>query len=597
MAIPMLLIALLVGWMIVIHRVIPAPPLVISEETTRITGPLTAEGHIDFFRALELRISSPELATDDNGYRVFVRLFGDFGGSYHGISDEDREFYRLQLYEKLGLDPDVPPTLLIPEDAGIVVMNYYRAKGEDRSWRSVIRDRNYWTLEDYPMLADWVNEIDAPLDAIAEAIRKPVFLFPLLQDRASVESGIPQNQFAIVLPELQFRHVVRIFQERAFYRIGQGNIDGAIDDKLTVIRLGRHMAHGGAILRYLVSIGIEGMGRAIPVGAHPEHPLTEQQIRRILDGLDTLPPLPPFTDAIEWERYWALSFVQNSYIAIAQGNMSLSKGFEMLSDPGHHHDANWLAIGASPHSFDWNTIYRRINEVYDAAQQPSPRTEYAAILNEIEAASGWQAFRLLIPGSKSTLLANMIIPLVAPEVDAFEAAIHRAKCNENLQRLALAILLYELEHGTMPGADWATQIDVPAQYFSCPRNPSPEGYTTYALVQYGDTTSGHAIGSLLLIELAEPVPFAEAVITVDEVFTLPGSRTVEIVERECCGRTFMTERVTVVESQLTAHTGGANTAHRSGAVRFLSQTVSEEELLRLLGRAGEQGNEKQGNEE
>jgi len=52
------------------------PALVISEETTRITGPLTADGQINFFKALEQWASPPELATDDNGFRVFVRLFG-----------------------------------------------------------------------------------------------------------------------------------------------------------------------------------------------------------------------------------------------------------------------------------------------------------------------------------------------------------------------------------------------------------------------------------------------------------------------------------------------------------------------------------------
>jgi len=143
----------------------------------------------------------------------------------------------------------------------------------------------------------------------------------------------------------------------------------------------------------------------------------------------------------------------------------------------------------------------------------------------------------------------------------------------------------------MPGENWAEQIqkylgDNPAQYFSCPVNPSPQGFTTYVMVQYDDT----AIGSLMLIELPEPVPLVEAVITVDEVLALPGSRTVETIERECCGRTFTVERVTVIESRLTAHIGilardtGANTVHRNGAVRFMLQTIAKEELLRLLGR-------------
>jgi len=102
-ATPAIAVALLVGWVVLIHRIIPAPALVISEETTRITGPLTADGRVDFFRALEQRVSPPELATDENGFRVFVRLFGDVG--YEG-EPEEREFYRLQLYEKLLIMPE-----------------------------------------------------------------------------------------------------------------------------------------------------------------------------------------------------------------------------------------------------------------------------------------------------------------------------------------------------------------------------------------------------------------------------------------------------------------------------------------------------------
>jgi len=48
--------------------------------------------------------------TNDNGFRMFVQLFGNVGET------ADSEFYRLQKYEKLGLDPHVPPTLTLPPE-------------------------------------------------------------------------------------------------------------------------------------------------------------------------------------------------------------------------------------------------------------------------------------------------------------------------------------------------------------------------------------------------------------------------------------------------------------------------------------------------
>jgi hypothetical protein len=50
----------------------------------------------------------------------------------------------------------------------------------------------------------------------------------------------------------------------------------------------------------------------------------------------------------------------------------------------------------------------------------------------------------------------------------------------------------------------------------------------------------------------------------------------------------MKEGVVSGTSRLNAHNGGANTAYRSGAVRFMSQTIAKEELLRLLGREEEE---------
>ena len=92
--------------------------MVISKETTRITAPLTADGYIDFLKALEEHSYPPELATDDNGFRVFVRLFGNVGETAHS------EFYRLQKYEKLGSVTDLLNEVFISEVAHIYCESY-----------------------------------------------------------------------------------------------------------------------------------------------------------------------------------------------------------------------------------------------------------------------------------------------------------------------------------------------------------------------------------------------------------------------------------------------------------------------------------------
>ena len=530
-AAPPLLFVLLVVW-VVIPVLLPNPPLVISEETTRVTGPLTNKGYIDFFKALEERYYPPELTTDENGFRIFVRQFGD-GGYSHDVTPEDREFYRRQVYEKLELNLDVPPTMTLLLPPGEIVEDFDYGQP--------------WTLEDYPMLADWVNEMDEPLDALAEMIRKPVFYPPLLQSPESVKSGKPQLLVSIILPDgLLFRNIGRVFAARAAYRIGQGNIDGAIEDKLTVHRLGRLTTQRGFLTQYLVGIAIENMAVAIPISANSEHSITQEQIQRVFERFDALPQRGSFRETLEWDRYTGLSAIQDVQIE-----------------------------GSSRRTLNWNIIYRRMNDMYDAILQPPPQTEYAAILTEIDEASDltpWKRLAwMMTPYSREKAMTHMFIALMIPAVDAILEATRRTECAENMQRLVLAIKLYQLDNRTLPDGNWAEQIakylgENPEQYFSCPSNPSVNGETTYALVQYGDNVPEH-YEAILLVELKVPVPLDKAVITVDEVLALPKNYDYDW------------------KSNPSPHSDGMNTARRSGAVVFLSMGVSESELSHLLGRS------------
>jgi hypothetical protein len=74
---------------------------VISEKTTRIIKPLTSDGQIDFLRYVEEKYYPKELATDENGFRLFVQKTG--------CTFSNNEFYKQQMYQKLGLDINIKP--------------------------------------------------------------------------------------------------------------------------------------------------------------------------------------------------------------------------------------------------------------------------------------------------------------------------------------------------------------------------------------------------------------------------------------------------------------------------------------------------------
>ena len=195
-----------------------------------------------------------------------------------------------------------------------------------------------------------------------------------------------------------------------------------------------------------------------------------------------------------------------------------------------------------------------------------------AIMDRLERPLGTHTLlNRLTPNGRAEFVVNMFIALLVPMTGTFEEAIRRAGCLENMQRLVLAILLYQLEHGQLPGENWVTDIkpylgEEPERFFSCPTNPSPDGQTTYALVQYGDNLPDSS-DTILLVELTMPVPFDQAVVSVNDVLAhqaaarTPGNR-----------------------SHRSAHLGGMNVASRSAAVRFLPAGADEEEVKRLLGQ-------------
>jgi hypothetical protein len=545
----------------------PAPPLIVSKETTYITEPLTKDGLVDYLKALELKIYPPEMQTDENGARIFVRLFGsDFWGESSSIPPEDREFYRQQIYQKLDLEPNIEPTFVLPQDPYNILQKFYAEKKErvPKDWGKP------WTLEQYPMLADWIREVDEPMDTVAEAIRKPVFFYPILQSPESVQSGRPQCLTGLRSPKWQLIRMIReIFAARATYRIAQGNIDGALDDKLTIHRLGRLFAQQGLLTDLHGGLWFEEMANAIPINGNPGHPLTEPQIHLLLERLDALPAKGSFTkNHIECERFFILSFLQE----LPHFKKQIDPVNQMYWNAPVRIDRILFESSlfsvvdrlSNVPSFDWNIVHRRVNEVFDVMQEPPPRTQYHSLIRAADKRSITELFLAAVPGGVEHIASNILISLSDPIIEKYEEVIEQHECAQNMHRLSLAMLLYKQKQGTMPDANWAEQImpylgDNPEQYFSCPSHLSPKGTTPYCLVKYDELPKD--LNTLLLFECPKAVPFVKAVITPEEVLTY-----------------FQSKDTTA------PHGRNMNCVHQSGAVQTISDYESEERVLPLLGR-------------
>lgn len=574
----LLLLAVFVYW-----NLFRQPRLKISKATTYITEPLTSDGtRVDYFAAFEDEFYESDMTPEDNGYRLIVGALGD-------VTDNGRKTATArQYYEKLGLDPQVAPTMSYIGSRAFL-KRYCIAEGLDEDRGFELDDKLYepWTLDDLPMMEPWLEENGPVLDLLAEAVRHPAFRFPNLRVSENERLGT-----SLSLDEFQTaRAFARMLAERAYYRIGNGEIDGAIDDVISCARLGRHTAYQGTLVARLVGIAIEGVAASIGIASLQEMQPSKEQIQRLIDELDALPPRPSMARTRLAERYQTLDSLQ----AMAYGDESFAELISEWEDQGLQPN-----IAVANLSVDWNIVMQRVNEQYDALGT-GPSLQLPNI----------KPLSTLFIGPRSRRVADLFVLQYIPAFQAIDEANHRIDCAENLQRISLGMLLYEREHGTLPPAysvdatgkplhSWRVlllpylgeqelwsklRLDEPwdsehnrqfhdshVSRYQCPSAELPPGQTTYSVV-VGESTAFHqgegkSLGDFGM-HLALVVEREEAVCWMDPMSELPQSLAFEGINRNDAGMG-------------SPHPGGLNIGFRDGAVTFVSETVEASKLRGML---------------
>ncbi len=265
--------------------------ITISPETTFITEPLTDDGKwIDYFKAFEDRFYPSGMKTDANGYRLIVEKLGPAPRSIDDSTPEEKnetENRARQIYEKLGLDPNIKPMLTFEDPHFFIQKHVNERLGDSINIYEEIKKiedavGKPWTGDEWPMMRDWLQENDAALGVVAEAARKSVFSAPIVY----ICYGKKITFLTITFDEShQMRSYARGLAVRARYRIGTGDLDGAIDDIIAIRRLGRHVGQRGFLIDGLIGIVVEGIGQGIGIADNPETPPSAEQIRRLIQRM------------------------------------------------------------------------------------------------------------------------------------------------------------------------------------------------------------------------------------------------------------------------------------------------------------------------
>ncbi|MCL2744329.1 MAG: hypothetical protein FWE67_10810, partial [Planctomycetaceae bacterium] len=156
-------------------------PLRISAETTIVTEPLLPDGTVDFCAVLD-NLCSINADSEGNGFRTIVQLAGR--SIFKDISDEEWKI----LCEKLNLPPDEPDKLYYLPLREFICGSLGKSEGKDPSEES-IRSRAYQitfsfsnpeevSAENLELLERWVTEMEPAINAVAEALKKPLYVLP-----------------------------------------------------------------------------------------------------------------------------------------------------------------------------------------------------------------------------------------------------------------------------------------------------------------------------------------------------------------------------------------------------------------------------------
>ncbi|MDO4628255.1 MAG: DUF1559 domain-containing protein [Planctomycetia bacterium] len=430
-------------------------PLKISPETTLYTEPLMDNGrNVDYLAILEANYPA-EMKTDKNSARGILRQLGPgfelqlalrsvpesaFGKLRDATEAETAENYRL-YYEKLGLEPITPP-VKNELDTNIqgaywqwLDAQYYDADNEKkdelgsrkiRFQRAKLQD--YFTLEP-EFVRQRVAQREVTLDAISEVIKDAeICTFPY--ERAKNECFFPFGWEYVSAEVFECELIAVDLCLRAQLRVEAGNIDGAIDDLITCIKLGRQIQKGNtSLIDFFIGIGIEKLAYSLEIATNPDAQPTAEQWERLAEFVSDPTRINSRNRGLENERLILLNDIQ--YGSRFNENASLLK------------DNFLICLG-----YDWNYISRREMGRFTEGLIAQ---NYEIFKKTVTEENQWKKILMFLTRSgRSKFWANDSRLLVLSQNDAIFWNVYHG---DNLRKLGIAMQRYRLEHdGLLPPA-------------------------------------------------------------------------------------------------------------------------------------------------
>jgi hypothetical protein len=388
----------------------PAARFEISKETTFVTGPVRADGTIDYVEAINEHLSKG-VTKENNAAIPVLEAVQSLGVG------QDAHYAR--VWAKLG----------VAAPAGAAQGAVAPAPpGNPANFDDTLSGP--WIVEKAPQVAAWLDSMKGQLDLLVEASKRDHYYMPLVREQ-------PTDPLVMVLlPHLQhMRHMANSLKSRAMLRLGNDDTDGFCADVIAIVRLGRLSTHAPTLVENLVGIAMEAIGLdAIKTAASGKW-LSEAQVGKLLAELRAAPAPRAMYDIMDGgERGFLLEFLQT---AAVHGVAEAQKMFAAL---GQRNNITLPPI--DPAGKDWNAALKSANAWYDRLAEAGRKPTYAERMAASKAINQDVAtLKVKYDGWKAVFapLEDRIIVLVLPAMERAFTTETRIAADRELTQAALAL--------------------------------------------------------------------------------------------------------------------------------------------------------------
>lgn len=330
---------------------------------------------------------------------------------------------------ELGLSCNAPPVKF--EDPGVFLLRQSGFSLDDNIVPSKVEEimsiikgdskklfETSWSLKELPAMEEWLNDNNAALDLIADAVKKPCFRIPIVKTDSLLDSFRTDD-------DRYYYSLGYAFAARINYRIGTGDIGGAIEDKIALMGLGRWLGKQAGSRHLLMGTNIEFGSRGTGIASNPEAQPTAGQLRRFLELLHELPSVASLKDIVYADCVALLDSLQED-------------AFEPTFVPKESDDYGDF-FRQQCIALDWNIVYRRINKFYDGEIDSLP--EHPPVF-----------FNFFSRRKRSEHFADQLLRIHDRKfMEAWDW--YCITINDfNLHTIVLALLLHQSENGKLPPA-------------------------------------------------------------------------------------------------------------------------------------------------